>query len=180
VFTSALSSLIIPKFERSKLILWTSVIPLIGHSIIYSDFDCDLNGETSFGKFILILGFIFFGMGIGSYYSVSFSAVGLSIPQPIRGMGYACMGFFQTIALTLIPIASGYIVESEEKVTNRSLGYKESSLLFIILCLSGVVVSFLIYRLADEHSFIYNDEDELEGDEECEKFTVEGVAEIKI
>ena len=80
---------------------------------------------------ILIVGFIFYGIGIGTYYSVSFPAVGLSVPQEIRGiynlivgMAYACMAFFQAIALTLIPIMAGIIIEREESIKRLSLGYK--------------------------------------------------------
>jgi hypothetical protein len=40
------------------------------------------------------------------------------------GMAYACMGFFQTISMTLIPIFAGEIIESEEKITKLSEGYK--------------------------------------------------------
>ena len=55
----------------------------------------------------LVVGLSFFGMGLGTYYSINFPAVGLSVPQHIRGVGYACMGFVQTLAMTLIPIISG-------------------------------------------------------------------------
>jgi hypothetical protein len=44
-----------------------------------------------------------------------------------------------------------------------SEGYKEESLLFVGICLVGVVISYVIYRLANESSFIYDDEDEIEG-----------------
>jgi hypothetical protein len=85
VITSGLSSLIIPVVERHKLILIISVIPLIGHSLIFFDINCE--GEpTPMVKAILTLGMAFFGMGIGTYYSVSFPAVGLSVPTSIRGM----------------------------------------------------------------------------------------------
>lgn len=73
-------------------------------------------------------------------------------------MAYACMGFFQTISMTLIPIFSGEIIDSEKKITKLSEGYRESSLLFVLICLIGVIVSAFISRYADEQSFIYNDE----------------------
>ena len=79
-----------------------------------------------------MMGMTFFGLGIGTYYSISFPAVGLSVPSHIRGravfyvgMAYACMAFFQTISMTLIPIFAGLIIESEEKITKLSEGYKE-------------------------------------------------------
>ena len=78
--TSAASSEILSLCDRKILIFAVSFIPLIGHSIIFFVEDCD--GEPTFmGQFTLVLGFCFFGMGIGSYYSVSFPAVGLSVPQ---------------------------------------------------------------------------------------------------
>lgn len=131
------------------------MIPLIGHGIIFLDTNCT-DGPTLFGEFILVVGLCFFGMGIGSYYTVSFPGVGLAVPESIRGTyfcnkgtGYACMGFFQTISMTLIPIFSGLIIESETSITKISEGYKASSLLFVSICLSGVVVSYIIYSKAD-------------------------------
>jgi len=87
VITSAVSSLIIPKVERHKLILYISVIPLLGHSLIFFDFNCD-SEPSLIVKGILVFGLAFFGMGIGTYYSVSFPAVGLSVPSKIRGSLY--------------------------------------------------------------------------------------------
>lgn len=68
------------------------------------------------------------------------------------------MAFFQTISMTLIPIFAGLIIESEQKITTLSQGYKLSSLLFVSICIVGVFVSFLIYCTGNEHSFMYNDE----------------------
>jgi hypothetical protein len=80
VLTSAISSKILSLIDRRKLIFLIAFIPLIGHSIIFLDRDCE--GEPTFlGELTLILGFCFFGFGLGSYYSVSFPAVGLSVPQ---------------------------------------------------------------------------------------------------
>ena len=82
VITSAISSHILTLMSRQKLIFFVSFIPLIGHSIIYFDQDCSIeSGPTFINEAILILGFIFYGMGIGTYYSISFPAVGLSVPQ---------------------------------------------------------------------------------------------------
>lgn len=81
VITSALISKIIPKFQRKSLIFIVSFIPLIGHGIIFLDENCDASGPTLMGEATLIIGFTFFGMGIGTYYSVSFPGVGLSVPS---------------------------------------------------------------------------------------------------
>jgi hypothetical protein len=80
VITSAVSSKILTLMERKKLIFLVAFIPLIGHSIIFFDQDCEVE-PTLLGEATLILGLSFFGMGIGTYYSVSFPAVGLSVPQ---------------------------------------------------------------------------------------------------
>mgnify|MGYP000159170510 CR=1 FL=1 len=72
-------------------------------------------------------------------------------------MAYACMAFFQTISMTLIPIFAGLIIESEEKITTLSQGYKEESLLFVGMCLVGVTVSFVLFRSGSATSFMYND-----------------------
>lgn len=77
-------------------------------------------------------------------------------------MAYACMGFFQTISMTLIPIMAGEIIESEEKITKLSEGYKEESILFVGICLMGVIVSYSIFHMANDNSFIYNDEEQIE------------------
>ncbi len=54
-------------------------------------------------------------MGLGSYYSISFPAVGLCVPEKIRGSAYACLCFFQTLSMTLVPIISGNIIGGDEK-----------------------------------------------------------------
>lgn len=83
-------------------------------------------------------------------------------------MAYACMGFFQTISMTLIPIFAGMIIESEEKITKLSEGYREESLLFVGVCVVGVGISFWIMKAADEGSFIYDDEEQV-GEELAEE-----------
>jgi hypothetical protein len=60
------------------------VIPVIGHSLIYLDFNCEAS-PTIMGQILLVLGLTFFGIGIGTYYSVSFPGVGMSVPKKIRG-----------------------------------------------------------------------------------------------
>ena len=64
--------------------LYISLIPLLGHSLIFFDINCE-SEPSIIEKIVLGFGLTFFGMGIGSYYSVSFPAVGLSVPQRIRG-----------------------------------------------------------------------------------------------
>lgn len=162
MLTSALSSKVLELWPRPVLILASSLLPLAGHGIIFLDENCGEAGATLTGKLTLIVGFCFFGMGIGAYYSISFPGVGLSVPREIRGMGYACMAFFQTIAMTLIPICSGYIVETEQRITKLSEGYKESSLLFVWICLAGVALSTVLWRTANADSFRFDDEDRLE------------------
>ena len=66
---------------------------------------------------MLATGFIVFGTGIGGYYSVSFPAVGMAVPKKIRGLSYGVLCFFQTLAMSLVPILSGRIIE--EDVTNE-------------------------------------------------------------
>ena len=65
--------------------LYVSVMPLIGHSLIFLNGNCE-GSPTVLAKTLLILGMIFFGIGIGTYYSVTFPAVGLSVPRKIRGI----------------------------------------------------------------------------------------------
>lgn len=85
MITSAISSYFIQHIQRHKLIFYVSAIPLIGHSLIYLDLNCE-SEPTFTGEAMLVLGLIFFGVGIGTYYSVSFPAVGLSVPSNIRGI----------------------------------------------------------------------------------------------
>lgn len=65
-----------------------------------------------------MVGFVLFGMGIAGYYSISMPAIGLAVPQNIRGIGYknlgsafACLGFIQTFAMSIVPEISGAIIE---------------------------------------------------------------------
>lgn len=77
---------------------------------------------TSGNKFLLAAGFFVFGTGIGGYYSVSFPAVGMAVPQKIRGLSYGVLCFFQTLAMSIVPIFSGLIIE--EDVNNYTEGYR--------------------------------------------------------
>lgn len=70
---------ILYRFPRHVLIFLSSLLPLIGHTIIYLLTDC-VSETTVVEEIFLILGFVFFGSGIAGYYSVSMPAVGLSVP----------------------------------------------------------------------------------------------------
>ena len=123
MITSYFSHHLLECVSRKKLIFVVSLIPLLGHSIIFLDHNCK-EAPSRWAEVALVVGLSFFGMGLGTYYAVSFPAVGLCVPQSIRGVAYACMGFCQTIAMTLIPIVSGEIIETEEKITTLKEGYK--------------------------------------------------------
>jgi hypothetical protein len=56
----------------------SSLLPLIGHVIIFLTTNCDVE-TTYFQELCIVVGFVFFGMGIAGYYSVSMPAVGLSV-----------------------------------------------------------------------------------------------------
>ena len=146
-------------FERKNLILYTSILPFLGHMMIMFLPNCEKESLTIGGKLMLASGFLVFGTGIGGYYSVSFPAVGMAVPKNIRGLSYSVLCFFQTLAMSLVPILSGLIIE--EDVTNEVEGYRNSSFMFVILTLIGLLVGFLIKRMANENSYCYEDEDEL-------------------
>ena len=84
MLTSYCSRWILQRYPRYKLIFFVSFIPFIGHSVIFLDHNCD-GSPTLLSSVILLIGLCFFGMGIGTYYAISFPAVGLSVPQNIRG-----------------------------------------------------------------------------------------------
>ena len=68
---------------------------------------------------MLIIGLSCFGMGLGSYYSVSFPAIGYTVPESIRGTAYALLCFFQTISMTIVPIISGTIIDGNKSVNGQ-------------------------------------------------------------
>lgn len=72
--------------------------------------NCEEKSLSLGGKFLLGCGFVVFGTGIGSYYSVSFPAVGKAVPQKIRGLSYGVLCFFQTLGMAIVPILSGLII----------------------------------------------------------------------
>lgn len=155
--TFLLGKFVLGKVARHLLIFLASIVPLVGHTIIYIDHNCQSEIALS-EKIMLILGLIFFGMGLGSYYSISFPAVGLSVPESIRGTAYSCLCLFQTISMTLIPEISGFIIEKDEiNNDNFTAGYKNSSLFFVFLCALGVFFSLLVFLLSNQSSFAYND-----------------------
>ena len=82
--TALLGKYVLHKISRRILIFISTIIPLTGHFIIYMSTNCETH--TSFHqKILLAVGLSFFGMGLGAYYSISFPAVGLSVPESIRG-----------------------------------------------------------------------------------------------
>lgn len=86
-------------------------MPFLGHMMIMLLPNCEEESLTIGGKLMLAAGFLVFGTGIGGYYSVSFPAVGMSVPKKIRGLSYSVLCFFQTLAMSLVPILSGLIIE---------------------------------------------------------------------
>lgn len=68
------------KYSRPKLIFLSSLLPLLGHLIIFLIDNCEEGETTFFEEMLLILGFSLFGTGIAGYYSISMPAVGLAVP----------------------------------------------------------------------------------------------------
>ncbi len=79
VITAIHGEYILHRFAKTKLIVFCSLIPMLGHFIIFIIPDCSKE-ESMLVEFFLILGLSFFGMGLGSYYSISFPAVGYTVP----------------------------------------------------------------------------------------------------
>lgn len=111
VLTTICMSKVLVLMERKNIIFYSSVLPFLGHLMIMMLPNCEQESLSIGGKLLLGCGFFIFGTGIGAYYSVSFAAVGMAVPQKIRGLSYSVLCFFQTIAMSLIPIISGLIIE---------------------------------------------------------------------
>jgi hypothetical protein len=58
----------------------------MGHFVIFLSTNCERESSLLLEKVLLVMGLMFFGMGLGAYYSVCFPAVGLTVPQQIRGI----------------------------------------------------------------------------------------------
>lgn len=84
VTTSLMGKYMLHKFSRQTLIFLSSLLPLSGHILIYFISNCK-DKISVWEEILLACGFILFGMGLGAYYSVSFSAIGLTVPESIRG-----------------------------------------------------------------------------------------------
>ena len=111
VLTTIAMSRVLALFERKNLIFYSSVLPFLGHLMIMMLPNCEEESLSLSGKLLLACGFFVFGTGIGAYYSISFPAVGMAVPQKIRGLSYGVLCFFQTLAMSLVPILSGLIIE---------------------------------------------------------------------
>lgn len=111
VLTTMAMSRVLILIERKNLILYSSCLPFLGHLMIMMLPNCEEASLSMSGKILLACGFFVFGTGIGAYYSVSFPAVGMAVPQKIRGLSYGVLCFFQTLAMSLVPILSGLIIE---------------------------------------------------------------------
>jgi surface polysaccharide O-acyltransferase-like enzyme len=75
------------------------------------------------------------------------------------GTAFAFLGFFQTVTMTAVPMISGYIIEEDSH--NYMRGYRDSSFLFVVLCIVASGVSLAIMLMATPQSFRYVDEKEL-------------------
>lgn len=71
--------------------------------------------------------------------------------------------------MTAVPIVSGFIIEKDSANNNYTRGYKNSSFLFICLCLIGVVISFIVMKRAGPLSFQYDDEESNDQQEDMEE-----------
>lgn len=111
VLTTMAMSRVLVFFERKNLIFYSSALPFLGHLMIMMLPNCEEESLSLSGKLLLACGFFVFGTGIGAYYSISFPAVGMAVPQKIRGLSYGVLCFFQTLAMSLVPILSGLIIE---------------------------------------------------------------------
>ena len=79
ITTALLGEFILHRFQRKVLVFCSTLIPLIGHFIIFINTNCE-NATSLKQKIFLAIGLSFFGMGLGAYYSISFPAVGLCVP----------------------------------------------------------------------------------------------------
>jgi hypothetical protein len=113
VFTTIVMSKVLFYFEKRKLIFYTSVLPFLGHVMIMLLPNCEEESLSIGGRLLLGTGFFVFGTGIGAYYSISFPAVGMAVPSKIRGLSYGVLCFFQTLAMSMVPILSGIIIEED-------------------------------------------------------------------
>lgn len=58
--------------------------------------------------------------------------------------------------MTVVPEVSGYIIESgNDGNGDLTLGYHNSSLLFVLLSLIGVILSYLVFIYSTNSSFAY-------------------------
>jgi MFS family permease len=122
----------------------------MGHIIIYITSNCEI--ETSWLEELgIVIGFVLFGTGIAGYYSLSMPGVGLAVPVEIRGTAFAYLGFFQALAMTAVPLISGYIIEEDS--SNYMQGYRDSSVLFVWLCVAASALSLVIWIKAKPDSF---------------------------
>lgn len=72
--------------------------------------------------------------------------------------------------MTVVPLVSGYIIEEDSANNDNYIrGYKNSSFLFICLCLIGVAISLIVMKRAGPLSFQYDDEESNDQQEDMEE-----------
>lgn len=76
-------AILLKKVTRNKLVLFAGIGGLVSHLLIY--YIPNSTESTTFNGFLIVLGFIMFGISKGSFYSIIYPTVGQVIPKRHRG-----------------------------------------------------------------------------------------------
>ena len=123
--------------KRRFFIMTATLVFLSAHTIIWLFSQCSIEAEYSpvWGLFLL-------GIGYSFYANVIVASIPLVVKKKILGSAIAIMEILSSLTECVVPILTGYLIESEENEN----GYKLSSFFFFLLGTFGLFSSiFLLF-----------------------------------
>ena len=145
IMSTIIFGLLLKRFTRRKLALMSGVIGLSSHAVIYML--PNTTTPTTFSLAMVAFSFFAFGFGLGSYYSIIYPMVGLSVKKEHTGTAYGIVSFVQALGMTVYPEISAFIIE---RGATQDVGYANSSLLYIATAVTGLVGCLYLLRRTDK------------------------------
>lgn len=83
-------------------------------------------------------GLALIGLGYAFYGNCILPSIPLVVKKKVMGTAFGLMQMIESIALSFFPLISGVLVQ---KAANEEVGYRHSSLFFVTIGLTGILVS---------------------------------------
>jgi MFS family permease len=119
---------------------------LLAQAIILVYPQCPEDGGSELGA---IAGLVFEGIGYSFYANVFVSSIPLVTKAKLLGTAFGIMEMLESFFEFVIPLITGSIVGSS---SSTSLGYRFSSLFFVVIGLAGFGIGLMLFFSISEHN----------------------------